>query len=186
MRKEERKKIMASKQGRNSWENSSEERNLVTFRLGQQLYALPIDPVAQIVEMVAITRIPQVNHAVAGVINYHGVSVPVVDLGRHLSQPTVPPGLDTHIIVITVEERLVGLVVDQVLEVIDLLPVQISPLEAILPQGLGQVPLLEGLAHTAEGTVLLLDPERLFSSQTMQSFAQTIEALQDLPETVAA
>ena len=162
------------------------QRGVITFRLGQQLYALPIGPVAQIVEMVAITRIPQINYAVAGVINYHGVSVPVIDLGLHLGLPTVSPGLDTHIIVITVGERLVGLIVDQVLQVIDLLPVQISPVEAIMPEGLGQVPLLLGLAHTPEGTVLLLDPERLFSSQIVQSFAQAVEALHDLPEIVVA
>ena len=72
-------------------ENSVAWRNLVTFRLGQQTCALPIEPIVQIIPMVTITRIPQVNHtvkgpalsadvpsAVEGVINVRGATVPVV------------------------------------------------------------------------------------------------------------
>ena len=57
-------------------------RSLVTFRLGQQKYALPIEPIERIVEMVAVTPIPQVDHSVEGVINYHGKTVPAVNLRR--------------------------------------------------------------------------------------------------------
>jgi purine-binding chemotaxis protein CheW len=152
-------------------------QSTIAFRLGQQIYALPIAPVVQIVEMVAITSIPQVNSSVKGVINYHGVTVPVIDLRCHLGLPIVPPGLDTHIIVVTVAGRTLGLIVDQVYQVLELANAQVSQAADILPEGLGDVPLLQGLIHTSEGTVLLLDVEHLFSSEYVQAFTQAIDAL---------
>jgi chemotaxis signal transduction protein len=56
-------------------------QKLVAFRSGRQRYALPVAPVVQIVEMVAITPIPQVNGSVEGVINYHGQAVPAIASG---------------------------------------------------------------------------------------------------------
>jgi purine-binding chemotaxis protein CheW len=149
----------------------------VTFRLGQQIYAVPIDPVVQIVEMVAVTSIPQVDHAIEGVINYHGVTVPVVDLRRHLGLPCDPPGLDVHIMIVTLGERMVGLIVDQVIQVLDLLEAQIAGVEDILPEGLGDVPILDGVIHTPEGTVILLDVDRLFLPRQAQALARAVDAL---------
>ena len=63
------------------------EKSLVTFRLDSQTYALPIEPLVQIIEMVTITPIPQINSSVEGMINLRGTAVPVVNLGRHFGLP---------------------------------------------------------------------------------------------------
>lgn len=149
----------------------------VTFRLGQQIYAVPIDPVVQIVEMVAVTSIPQADHAIEGVINYHGVTVPVVDLRRHLGLLCNSPGLDAHIMIVTVGERMVGLIVDQVIQVLELLEAHIAGVEDILPEGLGEVPILDGVIHTPQGTVILLDVDQLFLPRQVQALAQAVDAL---------
>jgi purine-binding chemotaxis protein CheW len=141
---------------------------------------LPVAPVVQIVEMVAITPIPQVNGSVEGVINYHGQAVPVVSLRHHLGLSAVPFGVDMHIILAQVSERTVGLIVDEVLDVLEVPGAQIACPDDILPEGSDGASLLQGVAHTSEGTVLLLDPDHLFTSRQARSLAAAGDALPDV------
>jgi purine-binding chemotaxis protein CheW len=161
--------------------------SLVTFRLGQQVYALPIGSVVQIVEMVSVTPIPQVNYSVEGVINYHGKAIPAVNLRRHLGLATVPLGLDTHIIVGNSDDRTVGLLVDEVLSVKELPGAQIAHPGEILPEGLGEAPFFGGIVQTTGGIVFVLDLEHLFVGQPAQQFQEVMDALvqaaaEDVPE----
>jgi purine-binding chemotaxis protein CheW len=152
--------------------NPSDQRNLVTFRLDQQLYALPIEPIVQIIEMVTITPIPQIEGAVEGVINVRGTPVIVINLRRHLGLPPVRLQLRTPIILAQVGGRMVGLIVDQVIDMLSLSGGQIARPDDFLPQELSEMPLLQGLAHTPDGTVLLLDLEHLFQPQQVQNLAR--------------
>jgi purine-binding chemotaxis protein CheW len=152
----------------------SGQHNLVTFRLEQQTYALPIEPIVKINEMVTVIPIPQINGSVEGVINYHGVAVPAINLRRHLGLPAASLGLDTHIIVAEIGERRVGLIVDEVLEVLELADDRIACPDDILPEGLGEAPLLRGLVHTEEGMVLLLDLDDLFLLRQAQALDQAM------------
>ena len=154
---------------------SSVQRSLMTFRLERQIYALPIEPIVQIVEMVAITPIPQVNHAVEGVVNYHGVTVPVINLRRCLGLPAIPFGLEMHIVIVETGGRTVGLIVDQVLDVLLLANGEVARPDAILPQGLNAATPLQGVVHTGGGTVLVLDPDGLFSCQQAQSLVDALD-----------
>jgi purine-binding chemotaxis protein CheW len=138
-------------------------RNLVTFQLDRQTFALPIETIVQIVEMVMITPVPQVNHSVEGVINVHGTTVPVINLRRHLGLPEIKLQLHTPIILVQTGERMVGLIVDQMADVLNVSAGQITNPTDILPDGLGDAPLLQGLMHTPKDTVLLIDLNRLFS-----------------------
>lgn len=159
-------------------ENPVDQRNLVAFRLEQQTYALPIEPVAQIIEMVTITPIPQVNRSsMEGVINVRGATVPVVNLGRHLGLPEAPLQLHTPLILIQTDGRMVGLIVDEVIDVLNLPADQIARPADFLPEGLGGAPILQGLAHTPDGMVLLLDPDHLFLPSQVQALVQAMETL---------
>lgn len=152
-------------------------RNLVTFRLDRQTYALPLELIVQIVEMVTITPIPQVNHSVEGVINVRGASVPVVNLRRHLGLPEAKLQLHTPILLVRTGERMVGLIVDQVADVLNVSAGQITCPTELLPDGLSDAPLLQGLVHTSQNAVLLLDLDRLFSSER----AKLVQASATLP-----
>jgi purine-binding chemotaxis protein CheW len=150
----------------------NEQRDMVTFRLNRQTYALPIEPLEQIIEMVTITPIPQLDGAVEGVINIRGRAVPVVNLRRHFGLPEVALQLRTPIILAQIDACTVGLIVDEVIDVLRLTGAQIKRTGDFLPEGLGAVPLLQGLAHTPEGTVLLLDLEHLFRPHERQVLAE--------------
>jgi len=165
-----------NKSGQGAQLSESTVHHLVTFRLDRQTYALPIEPIVQIIEMVAITPIPQVNPAVEGVINVRGTAVPVVNLRCHLGLPEAKLQLHTPIILVQTGERMVGLIVDQVADVLNISADQITRPKDMLPDGLSDAPLLQGLMHTSQGAVLLLDLERLWASKPAQP-AQTLEAL---------
>ncbi len=141
--------------------NLDGRNNLVVFRLSGYTYALPIEPIVQIVEMVAVTTIPQAMPSLEGVINVRGKAVPVVNLRRHLGLPRPSRAADAHIILLQLGERTVGLMVDRVLTVLDLAGDQIIQTVNIMPEELGELPLIKGLVHTRDGTVLLLDVARL-------------------------
>jgi purine-binding chemotaxis protein CheW len=162
--------------------DTSARRNLVTFRLHEQTYALPIEPIVQIIEMVTTTPIPQVSHSVEGVINVRGATVPIVDLRRHLGLPGSTPQLHTPILLVQTDEWAVGLIVDEVTDVLNVPIEQIARPADILPEGLGEAPVLRGLAHTDNGTILLLNLEHLFLPDQAQALAQ---AAAISPQTIA-
>lgn len=148
--------------------NLNSHHVLMTFRLDRRTYALPIEPIVQIIEMVTITPIPQVNHSVEGVVNVRGTAVPMVSLCRHLGLPDTRLQLHTPIILVQTRGRMVGLIVDEVIDVLKLPADQMIRPTDILPEGLGEAPLLLGLAHTASGPVLLLNLDCLFSFNEAQ------------------
>jgi len=151
--------------------------HLVTFRLDRQVYALPIEPIQQIIEMVTITPVPQVRSSVEGVINYHGATVPVVNLREHLGIVKTPMRLHTPIMMVYVSGRLVGLIVDEVLAVLDVPSNKIDRPQDILPEGLGKTSLLGGLFYTGGNSILLLDIEHLFAPQEAIALAEAAAAL---------
>jgi purine-binding chemotaxis protein CheW len=157
------------------------QRDLMAFRLGNQTYALPIESIVRIIEMVTITPIPQVSRMVEGVINVQGVAVLVVNLRRQFGLPEVPLGLRTPIIIVQVGEQRFGLIVDEVIDVLNLEAGQVVRVADILPDGVGDVPILEGLAHVQDDTVLVLDIEHLLLPGQAEAL---VEMAASLPEVV--
>jgi purine-binding chemotaxis protein CheW len=165
-------------------ENPADQRNLVAFRLDQQIYALPIELIVQIIEMVTITPIPQASNTVEGVINVRGAPVPTINLRRHLGLPNAPLQLHTPIVLVQVGEQMVGLIVDEVLDVLSLRGDQITRPANILPEGLGEALVLQGVAYVQNDTVLLLDLEHLFLPHQARALVQAVETLPEVIESI--
>ncbi|MBN1179564.1 MAG: chemotaxis protein CheW [Anaerolineae bacterium] len=161
-------------------ERISGEQHLVAFRLDRQVYALPIDPVERIIPMVTITALPQVNNSVAGVINVRGQAIPVVDLRRHLGVHDAPIQQYTPILLVWVGQLLVGLIVDEVIDMLNLPAQHIARPAEMMPDGLEITPILQGLAYTDRGTVLVLDIAHLFTPGQARKLAQALEALPEM------
>jgi len=159
------------------WTGLSDQQSLVTFRLAEQTYALPIEPVVRIIEMVTIMPIPQVDDIVEGIINVHGKAVPVLNLRRHFGLPEAPLQLHTPIILVLFGGQMLGLIVDEVMDVLSLSSEQISRVSDILPEGLSEVPILQGLAHIQNEMVLLLNVEHLLSPGHVQALARAVATL---------
>ncbi len=151
--------------------------SLVTFRLDRLSYALPIEVVVQIIEMVTITPLLGVDRSVQGSINLRGAAVPVINLRRHLKLPEAQLQLHTPIILVQTGEWLVGLIVDEVTSVLNFRDEQLTNPLQMLPAGMGETPLLRGVLHTAQGPIILLNLRYLFGSDS----AKIVETLQTMP-----
>lgn len=156
------------------------------FRLGSQVYGLPVAPIEQIVPMVTITPLPEIGEPVAGVINVRGRAVPVVDLRRHVGRTEAAFLLDTPIVLAHIAGHSLGLVVDQVLEVMSLPPADLIAPAQILPPALGEAPVVAALARISGTLALLLDPDHLFGPEQREALARVAELLPQLAEEALA
>jgi len=112
----------------------SEETQLVTFRLDDQEYALPIVNVVQVVRIVAITPMPEAPKIVSGVINVRGKVIPVIDVRKRFNLPAKPHDLNTQLLIAQMDGRLMALIVDVVSEVLTMPAGNIEPPSEIAPQ----------------------------------------------------
>lgn len=109
---------------------------LLTFRLGGQVYGLAVTEVAQIIEMVTLTLLPQTPWAIQGVFNWHGKIVPVLDLRLRFGLPHKSYQLHTPIILTHLREYTLGLIVDWVEDVVEIPATDLETGETMIPSPL--------------------------------------------------
>jgi purine-binding chemotaxis protein CheW len=150
---------------------------LCLFRMGKQLYALPVEVILRIIPMVKIMPLLQANDVVAGIINIQGALVPVVNLPRQLGLPDSPLELHTPILLVHYRSYTIGLIVDSVVDVVGI-PIQtVTHPEQIIPEQLQKQTALAAMANTAQGTVFILDADRLFQQHQAKALLQVAEFL---------
>ena len=132
---------------------------VVSFRLGEEEYGVDIMTVQEIILLGCITQVPEVPDHVLGVINLRGNVIPILNLRRRFGMPDQEPEDETRIVVMNLNGRTVGVVVDGVSEVLRLSLDDISP----PPQSLSGVgkEYINGLAHNGERLLILLNMARL-------------------------
>jgi len=161
-------------------QESSRQAHLVLFRLGEQNFALPVEDVYQIIEMVSIIRLPQVETLIEGVINVRGKMAPVVDLRRVLKKGTPSRGLNTPLILVKAKNQLTGIIVDEVLNVIEVLSERIARLDEFMPVEAARTPILQGIANPADDCVMVLDLDHLFEPGQGEALSQMAESLVEI------
>jgi purine-binding chemotaxis protein CheW len=141
--------------------NSLGQRQFVTFTVEGRVYAVDIMSVREIRAWSNATRLPHQPSYMRGVLNLRGSIVPVQDLRNRFGMGDTNPD-DNHVVVIVViEERLLGILVD---DVSDILTVDGGEIKAV-PQGAVQVgeDFIEGLVNTDDGMVAILTLPLLFN-----------------------
>ncbi|MEA4971172.1 MAG: chemotaxis protein CheW [Candidatus Pelethousia sp.] len=98
----------------------------LTFHTDGQLFGLPITEIVQITKIQEIIGLPEQPYYVKGIINLRGQIIPVIDVRLRFGKQAVPPDERTCIIITHVRGSDFGLIVDEVDEVTDILPEQIS------------------------------------------------------------
>lgn len=121
------------------------ERQLVVFSLGNEEFGVDINEVNSIIKMVPITRIPNSQNFIEGVINLRGRIIVVVDLAKKLGLPGKERDKDSRIIVIETKENMIGMIVDHSREAIRISEDQIQPPPALITQKINS-DYLEGVA----------------------------------------
>lgn len=131
----------------------------LTFRLGDEEYAIDILCAQEIRGYSTVTPIPNAPHYVRGVMNLRGTVIPVVDLRIKFGMPSEAYTKFTVIIVVTVGNKVMGLVVDAVSDVLDFAADDIEPPPAF--DGATDSGFVRGLAKSGDRLVAVLDIDRL-------------------------
>jgi len=138
-------------------------REYLTFRLGAEEYALDILKVQEIRNYEAATAIANAPKHVRGVVNLRGVIVPIVDLRMLLGLPHADYTAFTVVIVLNLGKRTVGVVVDAVSDVTELLAEQIRPAPDF--SGAVDTRYVMGLGTIDNRMLILADIERLLAGE---------------------
>jgi len=140
-------------------------QEFLTFRLGGEEYAIEILKVREIRNWEDPTAIVNAPDFIKGVINLRGTIVPIVDL-RVKFRGEAKYDEFTVVIILSVAERVIGIVVDAVSDVMTLSPEQIRPAPAF--GGDVDARFITGLGTVGQRMLILTDVERLMSSREMQ------------------
>lgn len=150
--------------------NEAEDANLlqlVTFRLGEEEFGVKILVVNEIIRLVQITQVPNAPAFIEGVINLRGKVLPVVGLRKRFNMPEMPLDSQSRIIVMELNQNVVGFLVDAVSEV---LRIPESTVEQAPPvvAGIGSE-YIEGVGKLDDRLLILLDLEALLADADMET-----------------
>jgi purine-binding chemotaxis protein CheW len=146
-------------------------RQLATFVVGQQGYALDIMRIKEIIQPVTITRVPGAPGFMEGVIELRGVILPVVDLRKRFELPATPPTRASKYVLVTLDDRIVALVVDGVAEFVKKGPDDIRPTPSLLPGAGGEARFFTGVFNHQGKILMVLDIDKILSSAERISLA---------------
>lgn len=142
-----------------------ETTQFLTFTLAEEVFAVDVARVREILEMPSITKVPQVPDFMRGVINLRGCVVPVIDLRLKFGMEETDQTVNTCIIVVEVnmdgENIVLGALADSVQEVIEMEPSQIEAAPHIGTHL--RTEFLKGMGKHNERFVMILDIDKVFS-----------------------
>jgi purine-binding chemotaxis protein CheW len=158
----------------------------LTFFLAGEEYAISILQVTDIIECGTVTRVPGTPPWIRGVHNLRGTVVPVIDLAIKFGLPPTEVTRRTCIVIVELraddETLIMGVMADSVHQVVDFTAEQIQPPPAFGPRV--NVDCLLGMASTNGKFVLLLNIDRVFSSDEIVAAGSTVVA-EEIVENVA-
>ncbi len=149
----------------------------LTFVLDEEVYALDIRQVREVLDLSTITKVPRMPEFMKGVINLRGGVVPVVDLRLKFGLKATERTVDTCIIIIEIsldgETTLIGALADSVQEVLDLDQDQIKA-----PPKIGtrlKTEFIRGMGKKNDRFIIILDIDKVFTSQELTQVSENIE-----------
>lgn len=147
----------------------TETAQYLTFTLADEVFALDIGQVREVLDFTAITKVPRTPDFMCGVINLRGNVVPVVDMRLKFGMPATEKGVNTCIIIaeVTVDEEttVLGALADSVREVLDLEPEQIEQAPRIGARL--NIDFIRGMGKHGDGFVMILNIDKIFSADEL-------------------
>jgi purine-binding chemotaxis protein CheW len=139
----------------------------MTFKLGDELFAIDVAQVREVLEISRITKVPTAPPYMRGVVNVRGQATPVVDLRLRFGLQPGSDTLNTRIIVMELqldgEATVLGGVADSVHEVIELEPGNIDPPPRIAMRW--RTDFIQGMGKRGDDFIIILDVNAVFSSE---------------------
>ncbi len=151
--------------------NRAEEKlgKYLTFALGDEEYGLEILRVREIIGMMGITLVPRMPNFVRGVINLRGKVIPVIDLRLRFGMNKVVDTKETCIIVVDLDDILMGIVVDQVSEVLD---IKGHDIENTPSFGISvDTEFILGIGKAKDKVIIILDIRKVLTSEEINKLS---------------
>ncbi len=143
----------------------TETKQYLSFKLADEVFALDVAQVREVLDYITITKVPQAPEFMRGVINVRGSVVPVVDMRLKFGMEATEQTVDTCIIVMEIkmdeEVTVVGALADSVQEVMDMDPEQIEPAPKIGTRW--RTEFIKGIGKHNDDFIIILDIDRIFS-----------------------
>ena len=147
----------------------TQEDKYLTFVLNREEYGIEIKHVIEIIGIQNITSVPDMPHYIKGVINLRGKVIPVMDVRIRFNISEQAYNERTCIIVITVSEQLVGLIVDEVSEVLDIPKTNVEPSPKV-NRGEGSK-FVQGMGKVGDAVKILLNADKLLFEEDLEKIA---------------
>ncbi|MGQ0640341.1 MAG: chemotaxis protein CheW [Gemmatimonadaceae bacterium] len=156
--------------------NSSGNIRLVTFRLGDDLFAAPIEAVERVLRYQSPRSVPNLPPWIGGVVEYGERIVPVIDLRRRFELPPTPVTPSMRLLVLTTGGEWTAVLVDAVLDVRTVYAADLVPPPPLF-RGLS-AEYLRGVIRRDEQLVIVLDSDRLLSASERLVLASAVDGNQ--------
>src|SRR5215471_15832142 len=156
------------------------EKNIqvVGFRIGNETYGVRIGAVREIVRVPEITAVPSAPETVEGVINLRGKIIPVMDLRKRFGQTEIQPDKKNRILVVELESKLVGLIVNSASEVLKIPPSEIESPGSVFADS--ESSYVTGVGKLKGRLIILLDITKLLYRPELKTLEEAAEPVASL------
>lgn len=147
----------------------NKKNQVVAFRIGKELFGVYIYIVQEIVRVPEVTPVPEMPPYVEGVINLRGKIVSIVDLSKRLRIDRGARARSNRILIIEVDKKIVGLVVDAVTEILRIPPESIEPTPDIVTSVGSEY--ITGVGKLPDKLIILLDLKNILKPDEIKRLA---------------
>jgi len=146
---------------------------VVGFRIGNETFGVHIASVREIVRVPEITAVPSAPETVEGVINLRGKIIPVMDLRKRFGHVDIQPDKRNRILVVELNNKLVGLIVNAASEVLKIPPSDIEAPGSVFAEG--ESSYVTGVGKLKGRLIILLDVSKLLQQQEVKRLEEAAE-----------
>lgn len=156
-------------------EDDSQKGQFMTFQTGKEFYGISISYINEIIMMQPITAVPEVEDYIKGLINLRGKIIPVIDVRTRFEMAPVDYTDRTCIIIISVKSVTLGLIVEKIAEVVNIVDDDVVALPSLKRNERHRNKYVYGLARVEGSVKMLLDPEKLIKQEDLEQLEEKQE-----------
>jgi purine-binding chemotaxis protein CheW len=151
------------------------ELQVVGFRIGEETFGVRIGSVREIVRVPEITAVPNASETIEGVINLRGKIIPVMDLRKRFGRVEIQPDKKNRILVVEMDSKLVGLIVNSASEVLKIPPSEIESPSSVFADG--ESSYVTGVGKLNGRLIILLDISKLLHRPEFKKLEEAAETV---------
>ncbi|KAF2955041.1 chemotaxis protein CheW [Marinitoga sp. 38H-ov] len=136
------------------------ELKAVSFYVGEERFAIDINHVDTVIEYQKTTKVPEASDYIEGIVNFRNGVLPIINLRLKFNYPQFEDKSKSKVLVVKLEEKKFGLMVDEVKEVMNVMQEQIEESPTI---GGNKADYISGIIKTNDSMIFLIDVEKILS-----------------------